>query len=144
MTTTLQIVLDCADPSELAAFWADALGYIVQPPPGEHESWESFLAELGVPEDEWNSASAVIDPDGTGPRLFFQRVPEPKVTKNRVHMDLNVGGGPSVPMDVRRERLTGEAERLRSLGAVRVRDVEERDEYWIVMQDPEGNEFCIQ
>lgn len=144
MATGIQVVIDCADPNRLAAFWASALGYKLQDPPDGHATWEDFLREMGVPEQEWNSASAVVDPDGQGPRIYFQRVPEHKVVKNRVHLDLNVGGGRDAPLDERKKTVDAQVDRLRGEGATVVRPVEQRDEYWVVMQDPEGNEFCVQ
>jgi hypothetical protein len=99
---------------------------------------------MGVPESEWGSASAVIDPEGKGARIFFQRVPEPKSVKNRVHLDVSVGGGHATPMEERRARVDAEAERLVSLGATRVSGMEKMGEHWVVMHDPEGNEFCLQ
>jgi glyoxalase superfamily protein len=144
MATGVQVVIDCADPARLAVFWAEALGYRQQDPPVGFATWQEFLIARGVPESEWNSANAVVDPDGRGPRIFFQRVPEPKTVKNRVHLDLNVGGGPGTPLDDRRERVQAEVQRLLRSGATQVRAVEERDEFWIVMNDPEGNEFCVQ
>lgn len=144
MATQVQIVIDCASPGALAPFWATALGYTLQPPPEGHESWESWLAAMHIPEAEWDAASAVVDPAGSGPRIYFQRVPEPKTLKNRVHLDLNVGGGHGTPIEERRSRVAAEAERLSAAGATRVREVEQRGEYWVVMRDPEGNEFCLQ
>jgi len=87
MATNIQVVFDCADPARLAEFWAVALGYAPQPPPTGFASWQEWLTAQGVPESEWNSANAVIDRDGKGPRIYFQRVPESKVVKNRVHLD---------------------------------------------------------
>jgi hypothetical protein len=144
MATGVQVVIDCADPAQLAVFWAAALGYSQQPPPTGFASWQDWLKAHGVPESEWNSANAVIDPDGRGPRIFFQRVPESKTVKNRVHLDLNVGGGPGTPLETRRERADAEARRLETIGARQLRAFEERGEYCVVMQDPEGNEFCVQ
>ena len=144
MTTAVQFVIDCADPARLAVFWSTALGYVVQPPPPGFDSWEAFLTEMGVPESEWNSASAVIDPEGKGPRIFFQRVPEPKTVKNRVHIDLNVGGEHGTPFEERKERVDAEAARLAAVGATVVGPMEQRGEYWVVLRDPEGNEFCVQ
>lgn len=144
MATGIQVVFDCADPDRLARFWASVLGYRLQDPPEGYGSWEEFLEDQGVPESEWNSASAVVDPDGAGPRIFFQRVPEPKTVKNRVHLDVNAGGGLGVPVDERRRRVDAEVERLRGEGATLLRPVEERGEYHVVMQDPEGNELCVQ
>jgi hypothetical protein len=144
MATGIQVVIDCEDPDRVATFWASALGYKLQDPPDGYATWEEFLTAVGVPEDQWNNASAVVDPDGHGPRIYFQRVPEGKTVKNRVHMDLNVGGGSSTPIEERKKRVAAEVERLKAEGATVFRPVEERDEYWVVMQDPEGNEFCLQ
>ncbi len=145
MATGVQVVIDCADPARLAAFWAEALHYRVQDPPEGFATWPEFLTTQGVPESEWNSASAVVDPDGGGPRIYFQQVPEGKVVKNRVHLDLNVGGGRDATLDERRGRVDAEVERLAALGATTFRPgAVENGEYWVVMQDPEGNEFCVQ
>jgi glyoxalase superfamily protein len=149
MATPIQVVFDCANPARIAEFWATALGYTVQPPPEGFPSWEKFLASMGVPESEWNSRSAVVDPDGAGPRIFFQRVPEPKTVKNRVHLDVNAGA--DATGDERRRRVDAEVERLTAAGATTVAATEDwvteepaLAEYWVVMQDPEGNEFCVQ
>ena len=135
MAKTVQVAIDCADPAALSRFWAEALGYVLQPPPDGNDSWESWLTAMGVPESEWNSASAVIDPDGGGPRIYFQRVPEGKAVKNRLHLDVRVPGG--------RKSIQPEVDRLVALGATVVGPKEERGESWVVMQDPEGNEFCV-
>ena len=142
MATGVQVVIDCADPAALAPFWAEALGYVVQPPPPGFESWPDWLRKQGIPEQSWNDASAVVDPDRSGPRIFLKRVPELKSVKNRVHLDLNVTGG--VPPDEADEKLEAEAKRLEALGATRVRRMSEWSSRWIVMHDPEGNEFCLQ
>ncbi len=139
-----EVVVDAADPDRLARFWAEALGYIVQPPPEGFDTWEQFLESIGVPEDQYNSASGIIDPQGLGPRLFFQQVPEPKTTKNRVHLDVNAGGGHGVDDGERRRRVDAASQRLVGLGATRVQERTRLGERWIVMQDPEGNEFCLQ
>jgi hypothetical protein len=144
MAVGVQVVIDCADPAGLAAFWAEALGYEMQPPPPGFESWDDWLREMGVPESQWNAFNAVVGPDGVGPRLFFQQVPEPKQGKTRVHIDLNVGGGHGTPLDERRAAVDAAAERLVALGAERVRSYEERGEYWVAMRDPEGTEFDLQ
>jgi hypothetical protein len=144
MATGIQVVIDCADPARLAKFWAAALSYTPQQPPSGFGSWPEFLTARGIPESDWNSANAVIDPGQRGPRLFFQRVPEPKIVKNRIHLDLNVGGGPGTALETRRERVDAEVERLQQIGASRQRIGEQHGEYWVVMQDPEGNEFCVQ
>jgi catechol 2,3-dioxygenase-like lactoylglutathione lyase family enzyme len=145
MATSIQVVLDCADPDRLARFWAEALGYKLQDPPQGFATWDDFLREQGVPESEWNSASAVVDPDGAGPRIYFQKVPESKVVKNRVHLDLSVSAGSRVPLEERQRAVDAEVQRLSGLGATVFRPGSvERGEYWVVMQDPEGNEFCVQ
>ncbi|HEY0604263.1 MAG TPA: VOC family protein [Herpetosiphonaceae bacterium] len=144
MALSIQVVIDCADPGQLAPFWASALGYKIQDPPQGFDSWPEFLTSIGVPESEWNSASAIIDPDGKGARIYFQRVPEPKTVKNRLHLDLNASGGHGLPVEERRVKVGEAVERLQSLGATKIREMELRGEYWIVMADPEGNEFCVQ
>ena len=90
MTRQFQVTFDCADPAALAAFWAEVLGYEVQAPPEGFDSWPAALAAFGVPESEWNSRSAILPSDGAGPRVFFQRVPEGKSVKNRLHLDVRV------------------------------------------------------
>ncbi|MGH8930392.1 MAG: VOC family protein [Egibacteraceae bacterium] len=145
MAVPLQVTFDCADPDRLATFWAAALDYEKQRPPEGYDSWQAFLADRGMPEDQWNSASAINDPSGNGPRIYFQRVPEPKAAKNRVHLDVNVGGGHRTPTDERRSRVNTAAEKLVGLGAtIDGRAEGHFGEYWIVMRDPEGNEFCVQ
>ena len=144
MGSGMQIVFDAGDPRNLAEFWATALGYVTQPPPDGFSSWDDWARSMGIPQERWNDAHALVDPDGVGPRIFFQRVPESKTAKNRVHLDLNVGGGRGVARDERRSRVGAEAERLVTDGAQIVGPVQQRDEYWIVMRDPEGNEFCLQ
>ena len=144
MAIPVQITFDCADPDRLAHFWADLLGYQLDPPPAGYDSWEDWLREQGIPESDWNMASAVSDPEGRGPRLFFQRVPEQKQVKNRVHLDVNVGGPRGTPPDERRAIVDAAVERAIGLGATKVRLVEERGERHYVMQDIEGNELCLQ
>ncbi len=144
MVTNVQIVFDCADPDKLANFWAAALHYKIQDPPPGFGSWPDFLKAQGIPESEWTSASAVVDPDGVGPRIYFQRVPEGKVVKNRVHLDLNAGGPRGTPQHDRRRRVDAEVGRLVQLGARKSRTIEERGEYFVNMFDPEGNEFDVQ
>ncbi len=144
MATTVQVTFDSADPDRLATFWASALGYRKDDPPEGYESWEAFLKANGVPEEEWNSASAIIDPDGVGPRIYFQRVPEPKTVKNRLHLDVNVGGGRGTPADERTRRVYAEVDRLVGEGATKVRVHDDDGEFWVVMTDLEGNEFCLQ
>jgi len=142
MALSFQVTFDCADPDRLARFWAAALDYKLQDPPPGFDTWEAFLDTIGVPESERNSRSAVVDPEGKGPRLYFQKVPEPKTAKNRLHLDLRIGGGPQTPLEERKARIDADVERLVALGATVVGPVEEYAQYCVVLQDPEGNEFC--
>ncbi|HSK93006.1 MAG TPA: VOC family protein [Candidatus Angelobacter sp.] len=143
--TPVQIVFDCADPAAQAAFWEAALQYVTPAPPPPHASWDDWALAEGIPEEHWNDSRAIEDPDGTLPRLFFQKVPEGKVAKNRMHLDLNVGGGSSVAPEERRRRVDAEVARLKALGATDERGpIDQRGEYWVRMNDPEGNEFCVQ
>ena len=143
MVTSFQVVFDCADPGRVMRFWSGALHYPVPEPPEGAPSWEAWLTEHGVPEETWNDSRALEDPDGRGPRLFFQRVPEPKAAKNRLHLDVDVAGRPARPVEQRRPLVDAEADRLAGLGATRLDVQDKGDEYWVVMRDPEGNEFCL-
>jgi hypothetical protein len=143
MSKEIQITFDCADPAALAAFWAEVLGYVLAPPPGEFTTWDDALDAWGVPPEERNSRSALVDPDGDRPRIFFQRVPEGKTAKNRCHLD--VRAAPGQKDDERMATLQAEADRLVALGASVFERIEGNaiDQGIIVMQDPEGNEFCL-
>ncbi|XVV06084.1 VOC family protein [Actinosynnema sp. CA-248983] len=152
MSRQFQVTFDAHDPRALSTFWRDALGYIHPGPPGVDlpegadplAAWDDFLAQIGIPEDQRNTRSAIEDPDGQGPRVFFQQVPEDKVAKNRVHLDLRAA--PGLEGEARMAALEAECERLTTLGATRLRRHEPNppmDGGFIVMQDPEGNEFCL-
>ena len=116
MATSVQITFDCHDPDALAHFWAELLGYQLDPPPPGYDSWEAWLTEQGIPESDWNMASAISDPDGLGPRIFFQRVPEQKQLKNRVHLDVNAGGPRGTVDDERRAAVDVAVERRSASG----------------------------
>ena len=110
------LCIDCTDQHRVARFWADVLGYMVRPP------------DPGEPPD----ASVALDPPAGGLRIWCNKVPEPKVVKNRVHIDINL---------LDREGI----QRLEGLGARVLREIrDERDGslWWTIMADPEGNEFC--
>ncbi|MGY5884754.1 VOC family protein [Modestobacter lacusdianchii] len=152
MSRAWQVTFDAADPRALSTFWRDVLGYVHPAPPGVDlpagadplAAWDDFLARVGVPENQRNSSSAVEDPDGAGPRLFFQQVPEGKVAKNRLHLD--VRAAPGLEGEERMAALEAECDRLLGLGATRVRRAEPDPPLslgFIVMTDPEGNEFCL-
>jgi hypothetical protein len=136
-----QVVFDAADPDRLSRFWGAALGYVEQPPPPGHESWDSFLDSIGVPPEDRGDAASVIDPEGISPRIYFQRVPEAKAGKNRIHLDLKASSGGADPD--RTEKIASEVDRVSALGATVVSRNKDRNGEWTVMQDPEGNEFCV-
>jgi|HubBroStandDraft_6_1064221.scaffolds.fasta_scaffold177197_1 hypothetical protein len=137
----IQVTFDCAEPERVARFWCEVLGYVVPPPPQGFATWDDF--DRALPPEQQGSAFACLDPSGAGPRLFFQRVPEGKVVKNRLHLDVRVGTG--LVGDERLAALEAECARLVPLGAVRVRllPADGDNESCLVMQDIEGNEFCL-
>lgn len=152
MTFAFQVTFDAHDPRTLSTFWRDVLGYVHPRPPGVEvpegadplDAWDSFLEQVGVPPEQRNNASAIEDPTGTRPRVFFQRVPESKAAKNRVHLD--VRAAPGLQGEERMAALEAECERVVALGATRVRRFEPEPPMsngFIVMQDPEGNEWCL-
>ncbi len=152
MSRAVQITFDCHDPVRLARFWAEVLGYVIPGPPGvtldegadPFEAWNSFVADLGIELDPADLRAAIEDPQGRGPRVFFQIVPEGKTVKNRVHLDVRVATG--LQGEARMEALESESARLLELGAQRLSRVEPQpplETGFIVMSDPEGNEFCL-
>ncbi|MEV6878928.1 VOC family protein [Amycolatopsis sp. NPDC051128] len=116
----VQVTFDCAEPERVARFWCEVLGYELRS--------EGF---------------ACVDPTGVGPRLYFQRLPEGKVVKNRVHLDVRVGTG--LVGEERLAALEAECARLEALGAKRLwlQEADEDNESCLTMQDVEGNEFCL-
>ncbi|MET8857629.1 VOC family protein [Streptomyces sp. NPDC004579] len=143
-----KLVIDAADPHAQADFWSAALNYTVE----DNSALIEQLLSLGaLPADAtvdfhgrpaFRDLIAVRHPEdpydeergtGLGRRLLFQRVPEPKTQKNRLHLDLHPGEG----------LRADEVERLKSLGADVLREVKEPAGEWVVMTDPEGNEFCV-
>lgn len=144
MSREFQVTFDCADPAALATFWAEVLGYVLEPPPPGFDSWDAALDAWGVPVERRNDRSALRDPDGSGPRLFFQRVPEGKDAKNRVHLDIRAAVGQTG--DDRMRTLADEAVRLEALGATiayRVEPDGRMEHGFITVCDPEGNELCL-
>lgn len=137
----VQVTFDCASPRAVGRFWCEVLGYEAAPPPDGFGDWEEF--DTSRPPDERDAFFAATDPSGSGPRLFFQRVPEGKAVKNRVHLDVRVATG--LAGDARVAALEAEAARLVGFGATRVRllAADEQNEACLVMQDVEGNEFCL-
>ncbi|MBH5335472.1 hypothetical protein IHE55_11965 [Streptomyces pactum] len=149
MALEWKLVIDVADPHRQAAFWAEALGYVLE----DHSPQIEALLDRGVIGPEavtefggrhaWRDLAAARHPDdpfdahsggGLGRRLLFQRVPEPKTGKNRLHIDVRAAPG---------ER-EDELARLVGLGATVVRRVTSAGGEWIILTDPEGHEFCLQ
>jgi hypothetical protein len=116
------ITLDCADPYRMVSFWSQAIGYAEDPlNPNNPEDPEGLL----------------VAPDGSA-NVLFVRVPEAKRLKNRVHLDL-------VPPDSSPEARDAAVERLLALGATVIDDLRRPDRSgWVVLADPEGNEFCLE
>jgi hypothetical protein len=131
----VQVTFDCADPDSLASFWAEVLRY----PPPDFAERDRKMRAAGFPEDQLESMVSISDPTGAGPRVFFQRVPEPKVVKNRVHLDVGV----SADGHGTKELIDAEVARVVDLGGRVLHPVSDDAGYFVVMQDPEGNEFCI-
>lgn len=136
-----QVTFDCAEPERVARFWCEVLGYVVPPPPEGFETWGDY--ERSLPAERQGAGFVCMDPTGVGPRMYFQRVPEGKVVKNRVHLDVRVGTG--LVGEERLAALEAECVRLVALGAVRGKLLiaDEYNESCQPMQDIEGNEFCL-
>ncbi|MFE7575848.1 VOC family protein [Streptomyces sp. NPDC057521] len=136
-----QVTFDCADPERVGRFWCEVLGYVAPEPPEGFDSWDAYNASL--PAEERNTWFAASDPTGAGPRLYFQKVPEGKVAKNRLHLDVRVGIG--LKGKERLAVLEAECARLLPLGAKRGQLLlaDEENESCLNMQDVEGNEFCL-
>jgi len=132
MANTFQITVDAASPRRLGDFWCEVLGYVEQPPPPGFDNWEAALDAMGIDRSDPDRAYAIVDPTGGGPRMFFLKVPESKVAKNRFHLDVTAG-----------KDLAERAAELEALGATVGAEFDEPEGQWITMADPEGNEFCI-
>lgn len=148
MGRTVQITFDAADPARLADFWAAALGYELQAPPPGFDTWKDALTTFGVPPEQHDSRSAVIDPEGAGPRIFIQQVPEAKAGKNRLHLDLYVTSrDDALPLEERVALVDAKVAALVTLGAAVIggdRSDDPADPFcFVTLQDPEGNEFCV-
>jgi hypothetical protein len=140
MAFDVQIAVDCAEPHVLADWWAEALGWQVEP---QDEAFIRRMIDEGhATEDQttrhrsalvWKEGAAVNSPDPGRPRLLFQQVPEVKTVKNRVHLDVRVGA----------DRKEAEVARLIGLGATELWRASQGPHSWVTMADPEGNEFCV-
>jgi hypothetical protein len=139
---TVQVVVDCADPHPLADWWAEALGWQVEPQDADFIRSmvdQGFATEAETTTHRgalvWATGAAILHPDGTdrAPRILFVQVPEPKTVKNRVHLDLRSTAEPS----------DAERERLLALGAIELWRGQQGPNAWVVLTDPEGNELCL-
>jgi hypothetical protein len=134
-----QVAIDCADPHAVVRFWAALTGYEIE----DHSAGVNQMIEAGyaMRDDaievdgklQWATASACRDPDGKGPRLLFQQVPEPKTVKDRIHLDLHFG----------EEQRDEQVERALALGATKLWEASQGPHSWVTLADPEGNEFCV-
>lgn len=138
-------------PSAEVEFWAPLLGYQKTPPPDGHDTWNDWYRSVGVPDDELeldgDGCDRIHDPQGAGPAIWFPIVPERKSElKNRLHLDIHIGGGRAVPLADRMRVVDAKVAELEGLGARILRrpvDAEQTNHYYFLMADPEGNEFCI-
>jgi hypothetical protein len=138
------VTVDCTSPAVVAAFWRTALGYVDAPPPEGWDTWEDWLRHFDVPEEEWDDGASLVDPEGVLPRLSFLKVPEGKAVKNRLHLDLQVGGGRHLPVEERWPRVLATVESLVAAGGTVLSLATHGDEPdHVVMADPEGNELCV-
>ena len=110
-------------------FYAEVLRYKLQDPPEGLDTWEEWLESKGIPKEDWNSASATVDPTGKGPRIYFQQMDTPKLGKNRLHIDINASGSLRASVQERKKQVNAEVDRLLRMGASKQREVEETGEY---------------
>ncbi len=144
MAYDFQVLIDSADPHVLADWWADAIGWVVEP--GDEDFIRRMIAEGYASEADttthrgtlvWREGAAIRHPEAPekGPRrrILFQLVPEPKTVKNRVHLDVWVGA----------ENVEGEVARLVAVGATELHRGRQGPHSWVTIADPEGNELCL-
>jgi hypothetical protein len=140
MAYTFQVTIDSVAPHDLAEWWAEALGWAVEP---SDEAFIRRMIDEGRASEEdtlrhrgalvWRAGAAISHPEpDRAPRIFFQGVPEPKTGKNRVHLDLRTGD--DYPASV---------ERLLAHGATKLYDGHQGPYSWVTLTDPEGNELCV-
>lgn len=136
---TFQVTIDCADPHGLADWWAEALGWAVEP--SDEGFIRRMVSEGHAQESDttthrgvlvWAEGAALVPPAGM-PRVLFMRVPEPKAAKNRLHLDLRADDADRV----------AQLDRLLAAGATEIGRGSQGPHTWVVLTDPEGNEFCL-
>jgi hypothetical protein len=140
MAFDFQVTIDSTAPHELADWWAEALGWQVEP---QDEAFIRRMVESGAASETdttvhrgalvWRAGAGLTSPDPGRPRVLFQAVPEPKTGKNRVHLDVRVGA----------DRREAEVARLIGLGATEVWRKSQGPYEWVTLTDPQGNEFCV-
>ncbi|MCU1613831.1 MAG: hypothetical protein JWO98_1371 [Frankiales bacterium] len=140
MAIDFQVTVDSGDPHVLADWWAEALGWNVEP---SDEAFIRRMIDAGHATEEdttthrgvlvWKEGAAVTSPDPGRPRLLFQKVPEAKTVKNRLHLDLRFGA----------DRQEAEVARLVGMGATELWRAAQGPHSWVTLADPEGNEFCV-
>jgi hypothetical protein len=137
-----QVTVDCADPHKLADWWAETLGWAVEPQ--DEDFIRRMISEGHAVDDDtalhngklvWREGSAITHPDGTkrAPRLLFQLVPEAKTVKNRVHLDVRIGA----------DDVDAVVAGLVARGATKLHTGHQGPHTWVTVADPEGNEFCV-
>ena len=141
-----QLTIDANDPAVLARFWAHALGYQPVPPTEPDTTWHAhYRGRLG---EDAAFSDRIFDPAGLRPPIWFQEVPEAKAGKNRLHLDLYpTGRDDALTLEQRMDIVEARVSELVELGATVERrtrgDIPEDPFYFVVMHDPEGNEFCV-
>jgi hypothetical protein len=140
MAFDLQVVIDSSAPHDLADWWAEAIGWQVEP---QDEAFIRRMIEAGAASEEdtirhrgalvWREGAAITSPDPGRPRVLFQQVPEAKTVKNRLHLDVRVGP----------DRREAEVSRLLELGATELWRGSQGPHEWATLAEPEGNEFCV-
>ncbi|HEV3290760.1 MAG TPA: VOC family protein [Streptosporangiaceae bacterium] len=143
MAYGFQVVVDAADPHAQADWWAETLGWEVEP--SDPAFIRRMIAECYATGDDtkmhksqlvWKEGAAINAPGGPAsghPRVLFLVVPEPKAVKNRLHLDVRAGA----------EKVAAEQARLTSRGATFLHRGQQGPHTWVTMADPEGNEFCL-
>ncbi|WP_054951828.1 VOC family protein [Flaviflexus massiliensis] len=139
----VQVTFDAHNPRALAVFWAVALHYKLEDPSTRYETWEAYWEETGALEDPWLNSAAIVPKDGQGVRIRFQKVSEAKAAKNRMNFDVEVA--PGLEGEKRMAVLEAKSDELSDYGATRIKRTEATDTRpgFLIMEDPEGNVFCL-